>query len=157
MNKKSLPILLAALLWLPHSCSDNPIAERVSAVQTPAFSVAEARAFYECEHELYTRSDEDTAGSLTLGAFEPLWDDAQPSEDWDLQAVDAPVFGDFIYRLSVGRDSLGRELGLRITHRPLSCDRKARATYAPTSSSTCRTVPMPPQIRSRPPSSAKRS
>lgn len=130
-QKSPHPILLAVLLWLPHSCSDNPIAERVSAVQTPAFSVAEARAFYECEHELYTRSDEDTAGSLTLGAFEPLWDDAQPSEGWDLQAVDAPVSGDFIYRLSVGRDNLGRELGLRITHRLIVLRQKSTGDLCP--------------------------
>ena len=118
MNKKLLlPILCAAAWWLPPSCSVDTAPSEPPVRDGAGLTAAAAREFYETARPVRTRSGEATAGALTLGTFEPLWDAALPSESLNLEAVDVPVWGDCLYRLPVGRDSLGRELGLRIAHR----------------------------------------
>ena len=118
MNKKLLlPILCAAAWWLPPSCSVDTTPSEPPVRDGAGLTAAAAREFYETARPVRTRSGEATAGALTLGMFEPLWDAALPSESLNLEAVDVPVRGDCLYRLPVGRDSLGRELGLRIAHR----------------------------------------
>ena len=118
MNKKLLlPILCAAAWWLPPSCSVDTAPSEPPVRDGAGLTAAAAREFYETARPVRTRSGEATAGALTLGMFEPLWDAALPSESLNLEAVDVPVWGDCLYRLPVGRDSLGRELGLRIAHR----------------------------------------
>ena len=118
MNKKLLlPILCAAAWWLPPSCSVDTAPSEPPVRDGAGLTAAAAREFYETARPVRTRSGEATAGALTLGMFEPLWDAALPSESLNLEAVDVPVRGDCLYRLPVGRDSLGRELGLRIAHR----------------------------------------
>lgn len=114
MWKKSfLPIFWSAVLWLPVACSDEPAAESGPAAGDRSFTVAEARTFFDAA----PRTRTETTGSLSLGSFEPDWTSALPCAGWNLESVDVPVAGECFYRLPVGRDSLGRELGLRLTHR----------------------------------------
>ncbi len=130
MNKKALlPILWAALSWLPYSCSSDTGPEAVPDAAKAKLTVDAARDFFETA--VLTRSGGEPAGGLTLGSFEPDWESAQPSEGWDLEAVDVPVRSDYIYRISVGRDSLGRELGLRITHRLIVLRQKTTEALCP--------------------------